>query len=548
MKTFDYAVIGGGSAGCILAARLSEDRDVRVLLLEAGKPDTSWTIHMPGAYGINTVKPRYNWMFESTPQRHLDGRRIFHPRGKTLGGSSSINGMAYVRGHALDYERWAEQGAEGWAYANVLPYFRRNETFAGGSDAYRGGEGPLGTILHEDRSPLAAAFLEAGRQAGYPVVHDTNAFQQEGFGYFSMTIVKGERASTSAAYLRPALQRPNLTVVTDALVANLVMRGQRCVGVRFMREGRTIEAHVGREVILSAGAVGTPHIMLLSGIGPADHLKDHGIAVVHDLPGVGQNLQDHLEVHMQWLCTAPVTLDRYARAPLKWLEGMRWFATRGGLLATNAVTVGAFLRSRAGVRHPDVQIHFFPLYLDDWVPTGRKQGFCVCIGTLRAESRGSITLASDDPREPPRIDPNYLDTEQDRIDLRACVPLAREIVGQPAFDGLRGAEEDPGAPARTDDEIDAYVRRAAASAYHLAGTCRMGVDEMAVVDSQGAVHGLEGLRVVDASLMPTLTSGNLNAPVMMMAEKIADVVRGRAPLAPSNVPYHVAASWATSQR
>ena len=534
---WDYVVVGGGSGGASLAARLSEDPDVTVLLLEAGGEANHWTIRMPAAYGENFLGGPFNWSYHSVPQKHLAGRRIYQPRGKVLGGSSSINGMAYVRGHALDYERWAAEGARGWSYAEVLPYFRRNERHSRGADPWRGGEGPVATVCYGIHLPLNRAFVEAGVQAGFPRTDDVNGYQQEGFGPFDMTIDKGVRASTAHAYLAPARARANLTVRTGVLATGLVMEGRRARGVRLVTRAGEETVRADREVILAASAFSSPQLLMLSGIGPADHLRSHGIAVVHDLPGVGGNLQDHLEVHMQWGADIADTLNRHARPLAKVMAGARWFLSHDGPCASNAVEVGAFTRSSPEMPHPDIQYHFFPFLLEGWGPSSKRGGFCLCVGTLRARSRGTVRLAGADPRQAPLIDFDFLSDPRDLDELRTCVHQAREIAAQPAFDRFRGQAEAPWSDAVSDAEIDQLIRETAESAYHPCGTCKMGVDATAVVDPECRVHGIEGLRVVDSSIMPSITSGNLNAPTMMIAEKAADMILGRAPLAPSNAGY-----------
>ena len=538
---FDYIVVGAGSAGCILAARLAADGETRVLLIEAGGSDRHWTVQMPG--GVRShYRPgsRFNWHFSSVPQRHLDGREIYQPRGRGLGGSSSINGMVYLRGHPLDYQRWVLEGAAGWSYAEVLPYFKRLERFEPGADTYRGGDGPVGVRRQIDLDPLSAAFLEAGRQAGFPVTDDVNGHRQEGFCRFDMNVDGGVRASTAQAYLHNAPRCANPTIRTGVLVQRVIVDGPRAVAVEFGRQDRVETAHAEREVIVAAGAFGSPQLLMLSGVGPADHLRAHGIDVHTDLPGVGGNLHDHLEVHVQRRCREPVSLNRYLRLDRKLRVGVQWFLFKSGVTARNQPNTGAFLCGNDGVDHPNVQFHFFPAFFGgDWIVRADQQGYRLGTGTMRGASRGTLRLASADAAAAPLIDPNYLATEVDRVELREAFRLARETLAQPAFTRFDAGEADPGPEVRTDAEIDAYIRQASGSAYHPCGTCRMGGegDTGAVVDSQGRVRGLEGLRVVDASIMPSIVSSNLNCVVMMMAEKLSDAILGRLPLEPIDADF-----------
>ncbi|MEE8271563.1 MAG: choline dehydrogenase [Alphaproteobacteria bacterium] len=546
---YDYVIVGAGSAGCVLANRLSADPDVSVLLLEAGPRDRGWKIHMPAALTYNLGTDRYNWAYWTEPQPHMDGRQLYWPRGRVLGGSSSLNAMVYVRGHALDYDRWAAaDGLADWSYAHVLPYFRRAETRETGADAYRGGDGPLHVSIGRTPNPLFDAFIEAGRQAGYPVTEDMNGFQQEGFGRMDMTVRRGRRWSTASAYLRPVSGRPNLTVVVEALTTRILVEGGRAVGVDYARRGRVARARADREVILSGGAINSPQLLMLSGIGPADHLRRFDIPVAADLPGVGRNLQDHLELYIQYESTRPITLYGVFNPLTMVRTGLDWFLFKRGLGTSAHLEAGAFIRSRAGVKHPDLQFHFLPsLVIDHGRVRPDRHAFQAHVGPMRPTSIGHLELRSADPRDHPLIQPNYLSTEGDRREMRDGVTLTREIFAQAAFDPYRGPELAPGADVRTAIEIDAFVRAKADSAYHPSCTCKMGGDAMAVVDGEARVRGVESLRVVDASIMPDMVSGNLNAPTIMLAEKASDMILGRPPLPPSNAPVYTAPTGAQRQ-
>ena len=551
--TFDYVVVGAGSAGCVLAHRLSEEPDVRVLLLEAGPVDHSWAwqLHMPAALAYPLKNQRYNWGYWSEPEPHLDGRRLYCPRGRVLGGSSSINGMAYVRGHARDYDRWAQSGLRGWDYAHVLPYFKRAETRAQGGDDYRGDGGPLHVATGACRNPLYQAFIEAGRQAGYPVTADMNGSQQEGFGPMDMTVRAGRRWSAARAYLDPARRRPNLAVRTRALTHRVRFEGTRATGVDYVHAGRPVAVRAEREVILAGGAINSPQLLMLSGIGDADQLGAHGLPVVAHLPGVGANLQDHLEIYVQHACTQPISLYAAQRPWNKLRIGLEWILLKRGLGASSHFEAGAFIRSRPGVEHPDLQYHFLPIAVNyDGSNPQDTHGFQAHVGPMRPTSVGRVRLRSADPREPPSIRFNYMATESDRQEMRAAVRLTRELFAQRAFDPYLGPELAPGPEVESDAEIDAFVRARAESAYHPSCSCKMGPesDPSAVVDGESRVHGVESLRVVDASVMPSIASGNLNAPTIMLAEKAADLIRGRKPLAPLDVPVYIAPDWATAQR
>jgi len=550
VETVDYLIVGAGSAGCVLADRLSEDGRDSVLVLEYGGSDRSLWIQMPTALSIPMNMPRYDWRYFTEPEPHLDGRRLHTPRGKVLGGSSSINGMVYVRGNALDFERWVEQGAAGWGYHDVLPYFRRAERRAEGGDDYRGDDGKLATCRGPASNPLYAAWLAAGQEAGYPFSSDMNGFQQEGFAHMDMTVGEGQRCSAANAYLRPALGRGNLEVRTHALATRVLFEGRRAVGVSYLQGGAVREVRVRREVLLCAGPINSPQLLKLSGIGPGAELAALGIGVVRERAGVGENLQDHLEFYFQMACREPITLYSEVSPLRRALIGARWLFSRDGLGASNHFETGGFIRSRAGVRYPDIQFHFLPLAVSyDGSALASEHGFQAHAGPMRSQSQGWVRLHSADPHDPPRIQFNYMSREEDWIDMRACVRLTREIFAQPAFARYRGREIQPGEQVQSDADIDAFIRAKAESAFHPSCTCRMGAagDPFAVVDPDTRVIGVEGLRVVDSSIMPSITTGNLNAPTIMLAEKAADHIRGRR-LPRASAPYYVAPGWQSAQR
>ena len=550
-ESFDYVIVGAGSAGCVLANRLTEDGTHRVLLLEHGGSDRSVFVQMPSALAIPMNSPRYDWRYYAEPEPALGGRRLHTPRGKVLGGSSSINGLVYVRGNPLDFERWQEEGAAGWGYRDVLPYFKRSETRASGGDAWRGDAGPLGTCYGALTNPLHGAWLTAASQAGYARSDDLNGFRQEAFGRLDMTVAGGVRASAANAYLRPAMRRPNLVVRAHAHATRVLFEGRRANGVEYRRGGGAARiARAQREVIVAAGSINSPQLLKLSGIGPGVELAGHGIPVVADRPGVGENLQDHLEFYFQIACREPITLYSVMNPFAKALIGLRWLLRRDGLGATNHFETGGFIRSRAGIRYPDIQFHFLPMAVSyDGSSLAREHGFQAHVGPMRSKSRGSVRLASADPLAAPRIRFNYLSHPDDWTDMRACVRLTRELFAQPAFQRYHAREIQPGAEVASDADIDAFVARKVESAYHPSCSCRMGAagDPLAVVDPEARVIGVEALRVIDSSIMPSITNGNLNAPTIMLAEKGADHVLGKR-LPPADVSWYEAPNWRSSQR
>jgi choline dehydrogenase len=549
---FDYIVVGSGSAGSILAARLSEDPKVSVVLLEAGGSDVHPFVRMPSALSIPMNLPRYNWGFESEPEPGLGGRRLDCPRGRVLGGSSSINGMAFVRGHACDIDEWAERGAKGWDYAHCLPYYKRLESWYHGADPYRGGSGPVAVCAGNDMrlNPLYAAYIAAGEQAGYPFTSDYNGRQQEGVGQMHMNVDKGVRASTARAYLTPATSRANLKVLTGVLVDRVLMQGTRATGVVYRSGGRVMSLRAGREVILSAGSIGSPTVLQRSGIGPASVLEAAAVPVVVDAPGVGENLQDHLEVYFQYRCLQPVSLNRHLSWWRKGLIGARWLVTRDGLGSTNHFEACAFIRSKPGRRSPDIQHHFLPAAMRyDGRSAFDGDGFQVHVGPNKPVSRGHVRIRSSDPAKPPTILFNYLSAREDIEDWRAAIRLTREMLGQDALAPFRGEEIQPGRAIESDEAIDAWVRANVESAYHPSCSVKLGTDDdpMAVLDAECRVRGTQSLRVVDSSIFPSITNGNLNAPSMMVAERAADLIRGSV-LPPESVSVWEPDDWQTKQR
>ncbi len=552
IEAADYIIVGAGSAGCVLADRLSAYGKHKVVLLEFGGSDRSIFIQMPAALAFPMNTKRWNWGYESEPEPHLNGRRLNCPRGKGLGGSSSINGLVYVRGNALDFERWKEdEGATGWGYADVLPYFKRAEGRDEGGNEYRGGDGPLSTSYGPLDNPLHQAWLDAAQQAGYGLTEDYNGYAQEGFGRMDMTVRNGTRCSAAKAYLYEARKRRNLHVIEHALATRILFEGTRAVGVEYEQVGQMHQLRAAREVILSGGPINSVQLLKLSGIGPAEELQRHGITVRADRPGVGANLQDHLEFYFQMACTQPITLYGKANLLGKAMVGAQWLFGQSGTGASNQFESCGFIRSRAGIKYPDIQYHFFPMAINyDGSSLATEHGFQAHVGPMRSKSRGTVTLKSADPHDKPKILFNYMSHPDDWVDMRACVRLTREIFQQPAFAPYRGREIKPGADCVTDDQIDAFIAEHVESALHPSCTCKMGSprDPMAVVDPELRVIGVQGLRVVDSGVMPSITTGNLNAPTIMIGEKGADHILGKPMLPPSNAPFYVAPNWDVTQR
>jgi choline dehydrogenase len=546
----DYIIVGAGSAGCALAYRLAE-AGRRVTVIEHGGSDAGPFIQMPGALSYPMNMGMYDWGFQTEPEPHLDGRRLATPRGKVIGGSSSINGMVYVRGHARDFDTWAEMGADGWGYADVLPYFKRMEASHGGSGPdYRGTDGPLHVTRGPRSNPLFDAFVAAGREAGYPVTSDYNGAQQEGFGPMEATIWKGRRWSAANAYLKPAMAGGNVQVVRG-FARRVVIENGKSTGVEIEAHGKVQVIRAAREVILAASSINTPKLLMLSGIGPAAHLAEHGLPVVADRAGVGANLQDHLEIYMQYASAQPITLFKYWNLWGKARIGAQWLLTGTGLGASNQFEACAFIRSRAGIDYPDIQYHFLPIAVRyDGKAVAEGHGFQAHVGPMRSKSRGSVTLRSGNPSDPPVIRFNYMSHPDDWDEFRNCIRLTREIFGQSAMQPFVKSELRPGPQTQSDADLDDFLRAHVESAYHPCGTARMGRrdDPMAVVDPQGRVIGVDGLRVADSSIFPQVTNGNLNAPSIMAGEKIADHVLERAPLAPSNQMPWIHPNWRTAQR
>jgi len=543
IKKYDYVIVGGGSAGSVLANRLSADASNKVLVLEAGRPDYRWDfrIHMPAALTYPLKSRFYNWYYESDPEPHMKNRRVYQPRGKVLGGSSCINGMIYIRGNAMDYEKWAqEKGLEAWDYAHCLPYFKKYETRITGANSYHGITGPLKITTPECDNPLFSAFFKSVQEAGYPLTDDVNGYQQEGFSKFDQNIFMGRRHNAARAYIHPVKKkRKNLEIQCHAHATKILFEGKKAVGVEYLHKGTKRVKVYGSEIICCGGAINSPQLLQLSGIGDGNHLKSLGINVVKELKGVGENLQDHLELYVQYACKKPVSMF----PALKWYRqpfiGAQWLFQRKGAAATNHFEAGGFIRGNEEVAYPNLQFHFLPIAIryDGSAPL-EGHGFQLHVGPMNSDVRGHVKIKSKDPKQYPSILFNYLSTEQEQKEWVEAIKKSREIIGQAGFDELRGKELSPGAEAQSDEEILDFVKREGESAYHPSCTCKMGYDDMAVVDAELKVHGVENLRVVDASVMPFVTNGNIYAPVMMIAEKAADMILGKRPEAPSQTPWY----------